>query len=247
MTHILALDTTSKFTSISISKGEEILFEYNFTSHNRLSAALIPSIKFLLKESGLKLNDIDVFGIATGPGLFTGIRVGLSALKGIIFPRGKPVVPVVVLQALAYKYIKMSEDMLIIPLIDAKRDEVYLAGYDISRHTLKEVISPCLVHINDVGGKLSAFHRDGVYFTGSGAEAHHKVITANFNRGSILCRSSFLAPEICKMTYHEYLSENVIMDLQRLMPFYIRKPDAEQNFPESEKKNRNKIKKSKNR
>lgn len=247
MTHILSLDTTSRFTSVAIAKGEEILFEYNFTSHNRLSVSLIPSIEFLLKEADLVLKDIDVFGIAIGPGLFTGIRVGLSALKGLLFLCDKPVVPVDVLQALAYKYINMSEDTLIIPLIDAKRDEVYLAGYEISRDTLKEVISPCLVHISELGGKLSGFYRDGLYFTGTGAEAHKNLIAANFNRGSILARSSFLAPEICKMAYHEYLSGNVITDLQRLIPFYIRKPDAEQNFPAMEKKNQNRIKKSDNR
>lgn len=244
MTHILALDTTSRFTSVSIAKDEEILFEYNFTSHNRLSASLIPSIEFLLEESGLTLNDIDVFGIATGPGLFTGIRVGLSTLKGLIFPYGKPVVPVVVLQALTYKYISLGENRLVIPLVDAKRDEVYLAGFEISRDSLNEVISPCLVHIDELGEKLSGFSRDGLLFTGSGARAHRDVIAANFSSESILYRSSFLAPEICKMAYHEYLSGNVITDLQRLMPFYIRKPDAEQNFPASEKKNRNKITKS---
>lgn len=230
MTHILALDTTSKHTSISISRGEDVLFEYNFTSHNLLSSTLIPTIEFLLKSAGLTLNDIDVFGIAIGPGLFTGIRVGLSTLKGLLFTGKKPVAAVVTLKALAYKYIHSKSEMLIFPLIDARRDEVYLAGYNLSGQKIDEILPPCLIHINDLPEKLASFQAAACYFLGSGAHVHRETIKERFEKGGILHRSSFLAPEIGKIAYHDYLAKNVISDLQQLLPFYIRIPDAEKNY-----------------
>lgn len=242
MTHILALDTTSKHTSVSISKGEEILFEYNFTSHNLLSSSLIPTTGFLLKSAGLTLKDINVFGIAIGPGLFTGIRVGLSTLKGLLFTGKKPVAAVTTLKALAYKYIDSEKEMLVFPLIDAKRDEVYLAGYKLSGQNISEILPPCLVHIDDLREKLASFHPTGCYFVGSGANVHQALLRESFEKGRILHRSSFLAPEIAKIAYHDYLAKNVISDLQQLLPFYIRIPDAEQNFGGMEKKDRNNLK-----
>lgn len=244
MTRILALDTTSKNASISISNDEDIQLEYNFTSPNRLSASLVPIIEFLLKDSGLKFNDIDVFGIAIGPGLFTGIRIGLSTLKGMIFASRKPVVPVVTLKALAYKCENIEKNNLIIPLIDAKRNEVYMAGYHVSRPRIKEIIPPCLVHIDELKKELGMYSTVEFCFLGSGADVHKESIMKNFEGRKILTRSSFLAPEICKITSREYLLKNYIKDLQQLMPFYIRKPDAEQNVPVMENKDQNRNKKS---
>lgn len=230
MTHILALDTTSPHASISILKEGEILCEYNFSSQDRLSASLIPVIDFLLKECGLNLGAVDVFGIAIGPGLFTGIRVGLAALKGLLFAAGKPVVGVVTLKALAHKYLpNAAGNDVLIPLIDARRSEVYAAGYTIYRGEIEEIMAPFLVHIGELKNELAALQTTGLFFLGSGAEVHKELLAENFKRSKIYYRSSFLAAEIGKMTYHDYLRKNYITDLRQLFPFYIRKPDAERN------------------
>ncbi len=232
MTHILALDTTSPGASISILKEAEILCEYNFSSQDRLSASLIPVIDFLLKDCGLTLNAVDVFGIALGPGLFTGIRVGLAALKGLLFAARKPVVGVATLKALAHKYLpNAAADELIIPLIDARRNEVYAAVYTGDRGEIKEITAPFLAHIGELKNELAALPAGEIIFLGSGADVHKELLIGNFERSKIYYRSSFLAAEIGKMTYHDYLRKNYITDLQRLLPFYIRKPDAERNLP----------------
>jgi tRNA threonylcarbamoyladenosine biosynthesis protein TsaB len=232
VTHILALDTTSPHASISILKEEEILCEYNFSSQDRLSASLIPVIDFLLKDCGLKLSALDVFGVAIGPGLFTGIRVGLAALKGLLFAAGKPVVGVMTLKALVHKYSpNAAENDVLIPLIDARRNEVYAAGYTIYRGEIKEVMAPFLVHIDALKNELTTLQTGGgIIFLGSGAEVHKELLTGNFKSSKIYYRSSFLAAEIGKMTYHDYLRKNYITDLRQLLPFYIRKPDAERNL-----------------
>jgi tRNA threonylcarbamoyladenosine biosynthesis protein TsaB len=227
--YILGVDTTSKHSSISISLGEEIQVEYNFTTLDGLSASLVPALEFVLRSAGLKLADIDVYGICIGPGLFTGIRVGMATLKGLLFQQDKPVVPVLSLKALAYKYIR--SDFTIIPLIDARRNEVYIAGYNCLEKKIKEIISPQLIPIHELEETLAKI--ENVQFIGSGAEVHKELIKKTFHSSKIFYRSSFLASEICKVSYQQFLIKDYITDLQQLLPFYIRKPDAEINFPET--------------
>lgn len=226
--HILGVDTTSKHSSISISHGDEIQVEYNFTTQDGLSASLVPALEFVLRSAGLKLADIDVYGICIGPGLFTGIRVGMATLKGLLFQQDKPVVPVLSLKALAYKYIR--SDFTIIPLIDARRDEVYIAGYNCLEKKIKEIIPPQLIAVGQLEETLDKI--ENVQFIGSGAEVHKELIKKNYHSSKIFYRSSFLASEICKVTYQQFLKKDYITDLQQLLPFYIRKPDAEINYPE---------------
>ncbi|MGD2091763.1 MAG: tRNA (adenosine(37)-N6)-threonylcarbamoyltransferase complex dimerization subunit type 1 TsaB [Candidatus Aminicenantes bacterium] len=232
MKAILSLDTTSKSASISVAKGEAIQLEYNFTTRDELSVSLIPSLEFVLNSAGLKLTDIDVFGIGIGPGLFTGIRVGLATLKGLLMAEPKPVVPVVTLEALAYKYIE--PEFTIVSLMDARRNQVYMAAYHFSRSQkqMEPVILPRLLSIHQLKERLKPL--DDVNFVGSGAEVHKTFIKENFKQSKVCQRSFFLASEICKITYHAYLKKEYITDLQQLKPLYIRKPDAEQNDLQSQ-------------
>jgi tRNA threonylcarbamoyladenosine biosynthesis protein TsaB len=75
---ILSLDTSSRDASIAVLKDEDVLLEYNFSSQDNLSAMLVPSLEFILKALGLHMAQIDVFGVGIGPGLFTGIRIGID-------------------------------------------------------------------------------------------------------------------------------------------------------------------------
>jgi tRNA threonylcarbamoyladenosine biosynthesis protein TsaB len=232
MKTILSLDTTSKSASISAAKGEEILLEYNFATRDELSVSLIPSLEFVLNSAGLKLSSIDVFGIGVGPGLFTGIRVGLATLKGLLMAEPKPVVPVVTLEALAYKYIE--PEFTTVSLIDARKNQVYMAAYRFSRDhkQMEQVIPPELLSIHQLKERLESL--DNFNFVGSGAEVYKSFIKENFKQSKVYQRSFFLASEICKIAFHNYLKKKYITDLQQLKPIYIRKPDAEQNYPQSQ-------------
>lgn len=228
---ILSLDTTSGHSSISISRGDEIEIEYNVTIQDTLSVSLIPSLEFVMNSKGLKPGDIDIYGITTGPGLFTGIRVGLSTLKGILFSLEKPVVPVLTLKAAAYKCLDITDitdGLTIIPLLDARRNEVYMAAYHRRGNTLEEVIPPTLVHIDELPQAIDSI--ENPRFTGSGAGVHRQKIDEKFGTGKTIDRSPFLAPEVCKIAHGEFLAGNYIKDLRELLPVYIRKPDAEINF-----------------
>lgn len=226
--HILSLDTTTRHSSISVTRGDDVRVEYNFTSLDTLSSTLIPALDSVLKRVEMTPKDIDVYGITTGPGLFTGIRIGLSVLKGLLFGLGKPVVPVTTLKALAYKCLDKETGVTVIPLIDARRDEVYIAAYNRLADNFEEIIPPRLIPISQLPEILDAV--ENPCFIGSGSDVHGTLIEEKFGSGKIVSRSSFLAPETCRIAHKEYLEGHFLTDLQTLMPLYIRKPDAELNY-----------------
>jgi tRNA threonylcarbamoyladenosine biosynthesis protein TsaB len=232
----LSLDTTSRHTSIAISKDDDIQLEYNFNTSDNLSESLIPSLELVLSNAQPSLNpeDIDLFGIAIGPGLFTGIRVGMATLKGLLLGTKKPVVPVTTLDALAYKV--YDSDLPIISIIDAKRKEVYASFYHYVNRELTEIKPPTLISIDKLKEYLgnTASPEDAFHFVGSGVDSYYSFIKENFPQSTAPRRSNFLASEICHIAYLRYSRKEYITDLQKLIPFYIRKSDAETNYERSE-------------
>lgn len=225
MSTILGLDTTSRHSSLAIHQDGELLVEHNFISQNTLSSSLIPLLDFILGNLGLTLEQLDAIGVSTGPGSFTGIRVGLSTLKGLLFGRSLPVVPVSALEAWAYKCQDMRQR--VISLIDARRKEVYVGGYDFSEESGKEVLMPQLASVTDLEVLLKDL--SDPLLIGSGVSAYENQLLEFVAPDQLLFRSPHLAAEICQIASIHKKSKRVINDIQRLTPDYIRQPDAELN------------------
>ena len=100
---ILAVDTTTPGGSVALLEDETLLGEANIESPATHSARLFRSIDFLVGALGKDIRDVDAFAVAAGPGSFTGIRIGVGAVKSLAFASGKPVAPVSTLLALASK------------------------------------------------------------------------------------------------------------------------------------------------
>jgi tRNA threonylcarbamoyladenosine biosynthesis protein TsaB len=227
--NLLSLDTSSRDASIAVRTDEDVLLEYNFASRDDLSAVLVPSLDFVLNALGMSMAQIDAFAIAIGPGLFTGIRIGMATVKGLAFSEKKPLVGVTSLMALAYKF--ADSDQNVIPLIDAKKGEVYLGGYRFEQGEPIELIPPCLLKIGDCAPLLENI--PGKIFIGSGAEKHRDFLAARFNDSRRLFRSNFLANEIGEIALRQFHRGQYLTDLQDLLPFYLRQPDAETNLGKS--------------
>ncbi|MCU0275542.1 MAG: tRNA (adenosine(37)-N6)-threonylcarbamoyltransferase complex dimerization subunit type 1 TsaB [Acidobacteria bacterium] len=221
--NLLCLDTSSRDASIAVLRDEEILRECNFACGSDLAATLVPSLDFLLRSLGLSVAAIDLFGVAIGPGLFTGIRVGLATLKGLDFTAGRPVAAVSTLEALALKAADAAP--LAVPMIDARRGEVYIAGYSLDQGELRQRLAPRLLRVEDAVPHLEPL--GDMAFVGSGAENHAEQIQRLFPRGRLLRRSGFLASEVGCMALRLWRAGLCLNDLQEIRPAYIRQPDAE--------------------
>jgi tRNA threonylcarbamoyladenosine biosynthesis protein TsaB len=123
---ILSIDTTSEFASIALTEGERIVDEILLRSPDGFGHILYRHLQQLLSRNGVTVQQIECFAAASGPGSFTGVRVGLTAVKGLAEATGKRVAAVSNLRALAY----FGTSPLRATVLDARRGEVYGALYD---------------------------------------------------------------------------------------------------------------------
>jgi tRNA threonylcarbamoyladenosine biosynthesis protein TsaB len=123
---VLAIDTSSEFASLALARRREVFDEVLLHSTDGFAHLLYPQLQRLLENAGVRSGEIDCFAAAAGPGSFTGIRVALSAAKGLAESAAKKVVAVSNLEALAW----YGEGALRSPVLDARRGEVFAAVYD---------------------------------------------------------------------------------------------------------------------
>lgn len=172
MALILNIETTTTNCSASISKEGKIVFLKEDNNKNYSHAeSLHVFIDAVLKESKIDVTDLNAIAVSKGPGSYTGLRIGVSAAKGLCFALNKPLISISTLQALAYQ-IKI-EDGVIVSMLDARRMEVYSAifnaDYEQIRNTEAEIL--------DDHSFKDYLEKGKVYFIGNGVEKTRDVIT----------------------------------------------------------------------
>ena len=167
----LAIDTSTSTAGIVLLEEETIRAEVLINLGINHSASLLPSINHIFSLAGIKMADIDFFACTLGPGSFTGLRIGASTVKGFAMATGKPVVGVSTLDALALNMTNSS--MLICPMLDAKKKQVYTALYRADLHNSSERI--CEEEAVEVEKFLLSIHENCI-FLGDGAFVYQDVI-----------------------------------------------------------------------
>lgn len=124
---ILALETSAVTASVAVTEGEKLLAQSFQNSGLTHSATLMPMVADLLKNTGLKLEDMDVIAVSAGPGSFTGIRIGVAAAKGLAWPGDKLCAPCSTLESMAWQCAHMEGE--ICAVMDARRKQVYNARF----------------------------------------------------------------------------------------------------------------------
>ena len=172
MAIILHLETVTTNCSVSISKDDKIvvLKENNAASYSH-SEQLHVFIKEALKEASLSFSDLDAVAISKGPGSYTGLRIGVSAAKGLCFSLDLPLISVPTLQSMAHQ-VGLKPNEVVIPVLDARRMEVYSCVYD---SEYKEVRETRAEIVNEES--FAKYVSDNkVYVVGSGAEKCRGVL-----------------------------------------------------------------------
>jgi tRNA threonylcarbamoyladenosine biosynthesis protein TsaB len=123
---VLALDTASPSGSIAVLRDEKVIGVICTTSEETYSSRMFRQLEFLLAELGIAQNQFDLYAVNSGPGSFTGLRVGITAAKGWAEAYGKPVVAVSGLEAVAEQSRRMG---VLVPVIDARRGQLYFGFY----------------------------------------------------------------------------------------------------------------------
>jgi tRNA threonylcarbamoyladenosine biosynthesis protein TsaB len=232
---ILALDTSTNVASVAILEDDVVIGEYSCNKGKTHSQRLMPMIQSLLEKVGLCATDMDAFSASIGPGSFTGLRIGVTTVKSMAFAAGKPVISVNTLDALACN-LSMSKALLC-PIIDARNNQVFTAIYKYVNGKLERLTDYLGIHINELVdiirsmegeiillGDACTMHRD--YFVSELGErlsiAPPNTVLAKASSVAVLARNAFL--------------DGKLESCYDMVPFYLRKSQAERERELSEKK-----------
>jgi len=214
---ILGLDSSAVSASCAVVRDRAVTASGFVNAAITHSETLLPLTESILKAAKLTFNDIDGFAVSIGPGSFTGLRISLSAVKGMAFALNKPVAGVSTLLALAHNLI--GQNVIACPVMDARRGEVYNALFDISGGEITRICPDRAIALDELGEELSDFTEKEIVFVGDGAKKAHDYFEG----------TCAVAPEIIR--YQNAVS--VCMAAERfagaeeINPVYIRKPQAE--------------------
>ncbi|WP_338647246.1 tRNA (adenosine(37)-N6)-threonylcarbamoyltransferase complex dimerization subunit type 1 TsaB [Flavobacterium sp. KS-LB2] len=213
MSYILNIETATKNCSIALAKeGKTIcckeIAEEGYSHAERLHVF----IEEIIKEAGIKWNDLSAIAVSQGPGSYTGLRIGVSAAKGLCYALDVPLIAVDTLQALASQVV--LSDGLIIPMIDARRMEVYSAifapNYERKRAVLAEIITEN--SFEDLEGTL--------YFIGDCSEKCKSVL----NKENYIFLDEIVYPSAKEMSAisFEKFKINDTVDVAYFEPYYLK-------------------------
>ena len=222
---ILALETSAKAVSAAVSEDGKILcsgYQDTGLTHSR---TLMPIVEHILKNTGLTVADMDAIAVAAGPGSFTGIRIGVSAAKGLAFAADKPAVGVSTLAAMARNVAFC--DGLVICAMDARRQQVYNALFEAKDGSLTRLTSDRAIALAELVEELKGDPQP-MTVVGDGALLCHGFLT----EAGIPCR---LAPAHLRMqnamsvalAAEAMAAEGKLVSAQALEPVYLRPAQAD--------------------
>lgn len=219
---ILSLDSSSVTASVAVTENGAVLSEKFINNGLTHSQTLMPMVEEILNDIDIPIEDIDLFSITNGPGSFTGVRIGISAVKGMADALNKKCIAVSTLEAIAEPL--KNEDVIACAVMDARCNQVYTAYFNLGNRLCEDKA----ILIDDLGEEIREYNKK-VVFIGDGSllcyERLNEIIqdceVANedirYVHGSSV---GFVAEEKIKDGEEPVNSEN-------LVPFYLRLPQAE--------------------
>ncbi len=226
--NILAVDTSANTATVAIIKDYRLLAEEIVNHKKTHSETLMPMIDLALKRCDMDISDIDLFAVANGPGSFTGLRIGVSTIKGLAHGLSKPVVEISTLEGMANNV--FMADAIISPIMDARRAQVYNGVYQWEDGVLEELTPPRALAIEECVEDLLKYNKK-VIFLGDGVPVHKNYIK------SVMKDMAVFAPPSCNDQRASSLATVAMKKEEKktafeVKPVYLRKPQAERELEE---------------
>ena len=217
---ILLIETATDVCSAAVCDGDRIISSNRISEPKSQASGLAPMIDRTMKDAGLDMSGLAAVAVSSGPGSYTGLRVGVSTAKGICFGAGLPLIAVETLEIIARGVLEQKPvpDTVIIPMIDARRMEVYTAVFNQDGHRISD--TQALILEPESFAKEFAGHSH-VIFTGDGAEKYKALLPEKY-----LSKCTFIPgrPEAQNMAIPAWnaLKEKRFEDTAYFEPFYLK-------------------------
>lgn len=216
---ILAVDTSAVCASVGVTENGKILSESSINTGLTHSRTLMPMIDSTLKNGEIDLDSIDYFACSVGPGSFTGIRIGVAAIKGLADGLKKKCIPVSTLEALAYNL--QGRCCTAVSVMDARCNQVYCGIFLVDGEEITRLTEDMALKIDELEKILPDY--ENVVFVGDGARlCHTKLGYEIAPAGQLYQRGSSVA-----FATEKSFSEEKTVTAAELMPAYLRLPQAE--------------------
>ena len=227
----LAVDTSTMMATCAVLDEDYLLGEFSLNQDMSHSENLIPMIKEVLDNLKLKPKDIDLYGVAIGPGSFTGLRIGVATVKSFAHVFDKPIIGVSTLEALAYN---LPYNGIVVPMIDARRNRVYTGIYKWNQDKIINIMRPTIMEIKDLLDILKT-HED-IMVNGNGIHLYRDKIINTLGEkvklspiGLNECKASSVG-ELARIKYSEDIRDNYYT----LAPDYLRESQAQRELRKKE-------------
>lgn len=224
--YLFALSTAEQGASMALFEDASLVFESSLLSRHTHSKGLLPMVvQALESREGMTVNQIDGFIAARGPGSFTGLRIGISMVKGLAMAVSKPCAGVSSLDGIAFRF--CHSQLPVCVMMDARRKEVYSAIYQFHHGKLiqkgPEMVCPPETAIDKAGA--------GALFVGSGSKVYRERICRRTHDKAVLSYSSMDGVSACALV-NSAMSDTGVFDFEShpLNPVYLRKSDAQIHF-----------------
>jgi tRNA threonylcarbamoyladenosine biosynthesis protein TsaB len=226
---ILALDTSTPSGSLAVLRDRNLLGVIAIDSRETYSSRLFRHLDYLLAELGLEMAAFDLFAVVVGPGSFSGLRVGLAATKGWAEVYGKPVAAVSALEAMAGQV--ALEDALLVPIMDARRGQIFAGLYRWQKGALAQVELDCVQTFPDFLAELKS-RKDAasaILISPDPESLAPSLAASPFARATVMQSSRVLAPWV-GLRGHLRAAKGELLDSLTLDANYVRRSDAEMNW-----------------
>lgn len=216
----------------AVLEDGNLLGEYSLNQKMSHSENLVPMIKEVLDSLKLHVSDIDLYGIAIGPGSFTGLRIGIATIKAFAHVFDKPIVGVSTLEGLAFN---LSFNGIIIPMIDARRNRIYTGIYKWEKGNLNNILAPTIMEIDELLELLNKNYNN-IIINGNAVNIYKKrimnILGNKVNFAPIIsnsCNAASIA-ELAILKQHKYNYGNYF----NLVPDYLRESQAQRELKKKE-------------
>ncbi len=222
---ILALESSAAACSACLTEDDFLIAQSYENSGLTHSVTLLPMAEELLKRVGVKMEDVDVFAVAAGPGSFTGVRIGVSACKGLAWALDKPCAKVSTLEAMAWNAVSVPGR--ICPVMDARRDQVYNALFSSDGERIERLTPDRAISLEELSEELKSVSETQI-IVGDGAqlcynECRGREISARLCAPNLRYQSAW---GVARAAWEQAKVGSLISSAQ-LVPNYLRLSQAE--------------------
>ncbi len=220
---ILGIESATARVGCALGGPEGVLASAHSSRGRRHAEALAPQIEFICQQADIKLSEVSAVAVDIGPGLYTGLRVGVTTGIAIAHALRVPMIAVASLDLLAFP--ARATDRVIVAAIDARRGEVFHASYRSVPRGVQRISEPEVARPEALSAAIGANH-DEVFLVGDGAEQYRELFASV--RGLELADRCFALPSATALVNlaHDYARREEFVHRDQIAPLYLRRPDA---------------------